>query len=62
MLRFRGLTLLLDCGLDVSSALSFLPMPLVHSAKIAALASYSFKDENDVTVEWVHVYVKEFGE
>jgi integrator complex subunit 9 len=53
LLHFRGLNLLLDCGLDLSSVLSFLPLPLVPSTKLSSLTSHNFKDENDANVEWV---------
>ena len=53
MVHVRGLNLLLDCGLDLSSTLSFLPLPLVPSAKLSSLAAYNFKDENNDNVEWV---------
>ena len=53
MVHVRGLNLLLDCGLDLSSTLSFLPLPLVPSAKLSSLAAFNFKDENNDNVEWV---------
>lgn len=52
MVHVRGLNLLLDCGLDLSSTLSFLPLPLVPSAKLSSLAAFNFKDENNDNVEW----------
>lgn len=30
VLKFKSTTIMLDCGLDTTSALNFLPLPLVH--------------------------------
>jgi integrator complex subunit 9 len=35
---------MLDCALDMSSVLNFMPIPLVQSAKLAQLPKYLPKD------------------
>ncbi|KAK1171379.1 integrator complex subunit 9 isoform X1 [Acipenser oxyrinchus oxyrinchus] len=37
---------MLDCGLDMTSALNFLPLPLVHSPRLAKLPGWVSKDGN----------------
>lgn len=37
---------MLDCGLDMTSALNFLPLPLVHSTRLAKLPGWVSKDGN----------------
>ena len=34
---FKGVTLMLDCALDMVPALNFMPLPLVHSTKLSLL-------------------------
>ncbi|TRY72412.1 hypothetical protein TCAL_03963 [Tigriopus californicus] len=51
ILKFKGLTLMLDCGLDMGSALNFMPVPLVHSQKLQQLGNYHPKDGQDPAIE-----------
>lgn len=47
---------MLDCGLDLSTALNYLPLTLVQTGgegRLNQLTSFTFKDEKDVTVEGV---------
>lgn len=37
VLVFKGVTLMLDCALDVAPALNFMPLPLVHSTKLSQM-------------------------
>ncbi|XP_072265189.1 integrator complex subunit 9 [Pyxicephalus adspersus] len=37
---------MLDCGLDMTSVLNFLPLPLVHSTRLAKLPGWVSKDGN----------------
>lgn len=46
VLKFKATTVMLDCGLDFSSALHFLPLTLVHSARLAKLPNWVSKDGN----------------
>jgi hypothetical protein len=36
---------MLDCGLDMAPVLNFMPIPLVHSARLAQLAKFTSKDQ-----------------
>lgn len=38
---------MLDCGLDISSALHFLPLPIVQSKRLAGLSTYLPRDTPD---------------
>ncbi|XP_040572594.1 integrator complex subunit 9 [Lepeophtheirus salmonis] len=40
VLNFKGVRIMLDCGLDLSTALHYLPIPLVHSQKLSNLGNY----------------------
>ncbi|CAG9132491.1 unnamed protein product [Plutella xylostella] len=51
VISFRGLMIMLDCGLSAQSVLSFLPLPPVPSARLAALPSYSPPHINDPLLE-----------
>ncbi|XP_069461801.1 integrator complex subunit 9 isoform X2 [Ambystoma mexicanum] len=44
ILKFKSTTIMLDCGLDMTSALNFLPLPLVHSLRLAKLPGWIAKD------------------
>uniref|UniRef100_A0A8B9LEE4 Integrator complex subunit 9 n=1 Tax=Astyanax mexicanus TaxID=7994 RepID=A0A8B9LEE4_ASTMX len=44
VLKFKSTTIMLDCGLDTSSALYFLPLPLVHSPRLSKLPGWVSKD------------------
>ncbi|KAK6489609.1 integrator complex subunit 9 isoform X1 [Huso huso] len=46
VLKFKSTTVMLDCGLDMTSALNFLPLPLVHSPRLAKLPGWVSKDGN----------------
>ncbi|XP_075716977.1 integrator complex subunit 9 [Rhinoderma darwinii] len=46
ILKFKSTTIMLDCGLDMTSALSFLPLPLVHSTRLSKLPGWITKDGN----------------
>ncbi|XP_041106638.1 integrator complex subunit 9 [Polyodon spathula] len=46
VLKFKSTTIMLDCGLDMTSALNFLPLPLVHSPRLAKLPGWVSKDGN----------------
>ncbi|XP_072907930.1 integrator complex subunit 9 isoform X2 [Hemitrygon akajei] len=39
---------MLDCGLDMTSALHFLPLPLVHSPRLSKLPGWISKDGNTI--------------
>lgn len=42
---------MLDCGLDMASVLNFMPIPLVHSAKLSQLGRYTLKDRPELDGE-----------
>ncbi|KAG7316442.1 hypothetical protein KOW79_019983 [Hemibagrus wyckioides] len=44
VLKFKCTTIMLDCGLDTTSALYFLPLPLVHSPRLSKLPGWVSKD------------------
>nr|DBA25472.1 TPA: hypothetical protein GDO54_009852 [Pyxicephalus adspersus] len=46
ILKFKSSTIMLDCGLDMTSVLNFLPLPLVHSTRLAKLPGWVSKDGN----------------
>ncbi|XP_078413563.1 integrator complex subunit 9 isoform X1 [Cetorhinus maximus] len=46
ILKFKSTTIMLDCGLDMTSALQFLPLPLVHSPRLSKLPGWISKDGN----------------
>ncbi|XP_048392611.1 integrator complex subunit 9 isoform X2 [Stegostoma tigrinum] len=46
VLKFKSTTIMLDCGLDMTSALHFLPLPLVHSPRLSKLPGWILKDGN----------------
>ncbi|XP_064411595.1 integrator complex subunit 9 [Latimeria chalumnae] len=48
VLKFKSTTIMLDCGLDVTSALNFLPLPLVHSPRLAKLPGWISKDGSTI--------------
>ncbi|XP_051775292.1 integrator complex subunit 9 isoform X2 [Erpetoichthys calabaricus] len=39
---------MLDCGLDMTSVLNFIPLPLVHSSRLSTLPSWIMKDGNTI--------------
>ena len=47
VLSFKGVYLMLDCGLDINSALHFLPLPLVTSKRLSQLSSWIPRDSPD---------------
>ncbi|XP_069924318.1 integrator complex subunit 9 isoform X3 [Oryctolagus cuniculus] len=46
VLKFKSTTIMLDCGLDMTSTLNFLPLPLVQSPRLSNLPCWSLKDGN----------------
>uniref|UniRef100_A0A674NXQ1 Integrator complex subunit 9 n=1 Tax=Takifugu rubripes TaxID=31033 RepID=A0A674NXQ1_TAKRU len=44
VLKFKSTTIMLDCGLDTTSVLNFLPLPLVHSPRLSKLPGWNSKD------------------
>jgi integrator complex subunit 9 len=46
VLSFKELLIMLDCGLNVSTVLNFLPLPLVQSSKFSFLPNWTPRDEN----------------
>ncbi|XP_019376431.1 PREDICTED: integrator complex subunit 9 [Crocodylus porosus] len=46
VLKFKSTTIMLDCGLDMTSALNFLPLPLVQSPRLSKLPGWVLKDGN----------------
>ncbi|XP_039593987.1 integrator complex subunit 9 [Polypterus senegalus] len=48
VLKFKSTTIMLDCGLDMTSVLNFIPLPLVHSSRLSTLPSWIMKDGNSI--------------
>ncbi|KAB1255976.1 Integrator complex subunit 9, partial [Camelus dromedarius] len=46
VLKFKSTTIMLDCGLDMTSTLNFLPLPLVQNPRLSNLPGWSLKDGN----------------
>ena len=46
VLKFKGVTLMLDCALDMAPALNFMPLPLVHSTKLSQMPRASLNLPN----------------
>ncbi|XP_026527229.1 integrator complex subunit 9 [Notechis scutatus] len=44
VLKFKSTTIMLDCGLDMTSALNFLPLPLAQSPRLSKLPGWILKD------------------
>ncbi|XP_053105081.1 integrator complex subunit 9 isoform X2 [Hemicordylus capensis] len=44
ILKFKTTTIMLDCGLDMTSTLNFLPLPLVQSPRLSRLPGWVLKD------------------
>ncbi|XP_056621127.1 integrator complex subunit 9 [Triplophysa dalaica] len=44
VLKFKSTTIMLDCGLDITASLYFLPLPLVHSPRLSKLPGWVSKD------------------
>jgi integrator complex subunit 9 len=44
VLTLKGVSLMLDCALDSSTLLNFMPIPLIQSAKLSQLPRYLPKD------------------
>ena len=49
ILNFKGVSLMLDCGLDINSALHFLPLPLVSSKRLSSLPTWVPRDTSEAT-------------
>ncbi|EAL39840.2 AGAP005494-PA [Anopheles gambiae str. PEST] len=50
VLSYKGLMIMLDCGLSISSVLNFLPLPLVQSPKFQCLPNWNCRD-SDIQLE-----------
>lgn len=48
ILKFKSTTIMLDCGLDMTSALYFLPLPLVHSPRLSKLPGWISKEGSTI--------------
>ncbi|CAH1776090.1 unnamed protein product [Owenia fusiformis] len=48
ILKFKSVTIMLDCGLDTTSLLSFLPIPVVPSQKLSKLSNWVAKGDKEV--------------
>ena len=46
---FKGVTLMLDCALDMVPSLNFMPLPLVHSTKLSMLPRASINIQKQST-------------
>uniref|UniRef100_A0A8C5I521 Integrator complex subunit 9 n=1 Tax=Gouania willdenowi TaxID=441366 RepID=A0A8C5I521_GOUWI len=44
VLKFKSTTIMLDCALDTTSVLNYLPLPLVHSPRLSKLPGWISKD------------------
>ncbi|TRZ03895.1 hypothetical protein DNTS_030904 [Danionella cerebrum] len=44
VLKFKSTTIMLDCALDTTAALYFLPLPLVHSPRLSKLPGWELKE------------------
>ncbi|PNF25606.1 Integrator complex subunit 9 [Cryptotermes secundus] len=51
VLRFKEITLMLDCGLSTQTVLNFLPLPLVPSARLNNLPGWMPRDVSDPQLE-----------
>lgn len=57
MISFKELYLMLDCGLSAHSALCFLPLPLVPSARLSSLPSFMPPHISDPLLEGVSIQI-----
>ncbi len=48
VMRFKGVNLMLDCGLDPKVTQNFVPIPLVHSAKLAQLPKFVSRESPSI--------------
>lgn len=55
MLRFKEITLMLDCGLITQTVLSFMPLSLVPSARLNNLPNWTPHNCTDPRLEGVSV-------
>lgn len=51
ILRFKEITLMLDCGLSAQTVLNFLPLPLVPNARLNNLPGWMPRDVSDPQLE-----------
>lgn len=58
VLRFKEITLMLDCGLSTQTVLNFLPLPLVPSARLNNLPGWMPRDVSDPQLEGVSLAYK----
>ncbi|GAB6018889.1 hypothetical protein CHUAL_000547 [Chamberlinius hualienensis] len=50
-LKFKNTTIMLDCGLDMTTVLNFLPIPLVPNSRLSNLPMYMPRDASDSYLE-----------
>lgn len=51
VLKFKNTTIMFDCGLDATSVLAFLPLPLVLSTRLSNLPLWTPRDSGDAQLE-----------
>lgn len=51
VLKFKNTTIMFDCGLDATSVLGFLPLPLVLSTRLSNLPLWTPRDAGDAHLE-----------
>ncbi|XP_064480240.1 integrator complex subunit 9-like [Ornithodoros turicata] len=51
VLKFKNTTIMFDCGLDATSVLAFLPLPLVLSTRLSNLPVWTPRDSGDAQLE-----------
>ncbi|KAF6213099.1 hypothetical protein GE061_010814 [Apolygus lucorum] len=51
ILRFKEITIMLDCGLSAQTALNFIPLPLVPSSRLANLPSWLPRESVETQLE-----------
>eukprot|EP00058_Branchiostoma_floridae_P003826 XP_002589314.1 hypothetical protein BRAFLDRAFT_217919 [Branchiostoma floridae] len=62
VLKFKSVTVMLDCALDLTTTFRFLPLPLVHSARLAKLPSWVPKDADAGDQDTLKTLKKELKE
>lgn len=55
ILSFKGLNIMLDCGLTSQTVLNFLPLPLVHSLRFSSLSNWVPRD-TDIQIDGVFFF------
>lgn len=51
VLKFKNTTIMFDCGLDATSVLGFLPLPLVLSTRLSNLPLWTPREAGDAQLE-----------